>query len=190
VSRVRSLALVNPWSGKWGVAFDAGAITSAALLTALLAQIRVPLPFTPVPVSGQTLAVLLAGAVLGARRGFLSQVLYLAAGAAGLHVFAAGSLTGPTAGYLWSFPLAALVAGWLVERGADRGTLTLALAMFAADACILAGGVLWLRVSMALSLRQALLLGFAPFWLGEVLKIALIASLPPSALKRLPRPSR
>jgi len=98
-----------------------------SLLTALLAQIKIPLPYTTVPLTGQTFSVLLSGAVLGSRRGFLSQALYLAEGAAGLPVFAGGTgtfahLLGDTGGYLWSYPLAAALVGWLVERGAGRKT--------------------------------------------------------------------
>ena len=163
-----------------------------SLLTALLARLRIPLPFTPVPITGQTLGVLLAGATLGARRGFLSQVLYILAGAAGLHVFAGGSLAGPTAGYLWSFPLAALLVGWLVDRGAARRTSSLTAALVLADSCIMASGVLWLSTFVRITIRQALGLGFMPFWEGEVLKIVMVALLLPltfrsTPLDRLPR---
>ena len=85
MSRSTSNLLVDNWSGRRSAALDLLEIVGFSLLTALLAQIRLPLPFTPVPVTGQTLGVLLAGAILGARRGFLSQTLYLALGAAGLH---------------------------------------------------------------------------------------------------------
>ena len=81
---------VDDWCGRRGVVTDAFEVIGFSLLTALLARLRIPLPFTPVPITGQTLGVLLAGATLGARRGFLSQVLYILAGAAGLHVFAGG----------------------------------------------------------------------------------------------------
>ena len=175
--------LVDNWAGKRSSALDLLEIVGFSLLTALLAQIRVPLPFTPVPVTGQTLAVLLAGAVLGARRGFLSQALYLVLGAAWLH-FAVGSLVGPTAGYLWTFPLAAWLVGWLLERGAGRHSWALTGALAAANALILAGGVLWLSISLSVSIRQALLLGFAPFWLGDVLKISAAALIVRTLLRR------
>jgi len=164
-------------------------IAGFGLLTVVLAQLRIPLPFTPVPVTGQTFAVLLAGVLLGARRGFLSQVAYLGLGAAGLPVFAGGSLVGATAGYLWSFPVATFLLGWMVERGAVRRTWSLVGALLVADACILATGVLWLKFLTAISLRQALLLGFAPFWAGEILKISLLALVLPSLMRRSQRTS-
>ena len=109
------------------------------VLTALAAQISVPLPFTPVPFTLQPMVVLLGGAALGARLGMASQVLYLPLGLAGLPVFAAspvlpqGSLRllGPTGGFLMAYPLAAFVAGWLAERGFDRRLLDVVVAMAA-----------------------------------------------------------
>jgi biotin transport system substrate-specific component len=189
MTRSASHVLVDNWIGRRSAALDLLEIVGFSLLTALLALVRVPLPFTPVPVTGQTLGVLLAGAVLGARRGFLSQVLYLVFGAAGLH-FAGGSLVGPTAGYLWSFPLAALAVGWMVEHGAARRSWTLAAALASASALILAAGALWLSISLQVSLREALLLGVAPFWLGDILKIAVAASLVSYLLRRSQRPTR
>ena len=159
---------------------DALWVAGVALLTALLAQVRIPLPFTPVPLTGQTLAVLLAGAALGSRRAFLSQALYLAAGAAGLPVFAGGGtgayLLGPTGGYLWSFPLAAALLGWLVERGAGRRVWTLALSLVLSDALVLTAGVLWLRGVFGVTSRQAWLQGFYPFIAGELLKVGLVTA--------------
>jgi biotin transport system substrate-specific component len=182
----RSTLLVDQWSGQRSASLDLLEIVVFSLLTAFSAHVRVPLPFTPVPVTGETFAVLLAGAVLGARRGFLSQALYLVFGAAGLH-FAGGSLVGPTAGYLWTFPLAALLVGWLVERGAARRSWTLASALAGGSALILLGGVCWLSFSLEVPLRKALLLGFVPFWLGDVLKIVLVALLVHSLLRRSQR---
>lgn len=176
--------LMDNWSGRRTSTLDVLEVLGFALLTAVLAHVRIPLPFTPVPITGQTFGVLLAGATLGARRGFLSQCVYLAAGAAGLNFFFAhGSLLGPTAGYLWSFPLAAGLAGWLVERGAARNKLSLAASLAAADACILAGGALWLRALLGISLGKALVLGLAPFWAGDLLKISLVALALPVILK-------
>jgi len=180
---------VDNWTGRRSAAIDMMEIVGFSLLTALLALVRVPLPFTPVPVTGQTLGVLLAGAIQGARRGFLSQALYLVLGAAGLQ-FAGGSLVGPTAGYLWSFPLAALAVGWLVERGAARRSFALAAVLAGASALILAVGALWLGVSLRVLPQQAFLLGVAPFWLGDILKIAVVASLIPRLLRRSRRPTR
>ena len=182
--------LIDNWSGKRSRLLDILEIAGFSLLTALLAQVRIPLPFTPVPITGETLAVLLAGVILGARRAFLSQVLYLGAGAAGMHAFASGTLIGPTAGYLWCFPVAAFLVGWLVERGAARRTLPRAAALVRGDACILAAGTLWLRAFMGVSLRQALLLGAAPFWAGDLFKIALLALLLAPAVKKTRRFSK
>lgn len=187
--RSKSNLLVDNWSGKRSAAIDLLEITGFSLLTAILAQIRVPLPFTPVPVTGQTLAVLLAGAMLGARRGFLSQALYLVFGAAGLH-FAGGSLVGPTAGYLWTFPLAALTVGELVERGAARRAWTLVSTLVAGNVLILAGGAFWLSVSLKVPIQQAILLGVAPFCLGDILKIAVVAVLVSSLLRRSQQSTR
>jgi biotin transport system substrate-specific component len=187
MSHAASNVLIDNWSRKRSSTLDWLEIAGFCLLTVALAQLRVPLPFTPVPITGQTFGVLLAGAVLGARRGFLSQVIYLALGAAGLPVFAGGSLIGPTAGYLWSFPAAAFLLGWMVERGAIRRTWALVGALLAADTCILATGVLWLKFLAAISTRQAMLLGLAPFWAGEILKISLLALALPSILRRSQR---
>lgn len=167
-------------------------IVGFGLFTALMAQIEVRLPFTPVPLTGQTLAVLLCGAVLGSRRAFTSQMLYLAAGAAGLPVFAGGAssflhLLGPTGGYLWSFPLAAGLLGWLVEHGAGRTTWKLALALFLCDTLILVTGALWLSVLFKVPHRQAWLLGFYPFLIGDVLKISLLGMTLPKLLQRYER---
>lgn len=189
MSYASSNVWVDDWCGRRGVVVDALEVVGFSLLTALLARFRIPLPFTPVPITGQTLGVLLAGAALGARRGFLSQVLYILTGAAGLHVFAGGSLAGPTAGYLWSFPLAALLAGWLVDHGAARRALSLTAALVLADSCIMASGVLWLSTFTRVPVRYALVLGFMPFWEGEVLKIVAVALLLPSTFRPRPQPA-
>ena len=158
---------------------DALWVSGFALLTAVFAQFYVRLPFTPVPLTGQTLAVMASGAVLGSRRGFLSQLAYLALGAMGLPVFAAGAssfthLLGANGGYLLSFPIAAGLLGWLVEQGASRRTWTLALALMAADVVILAVGVTWLWAFWGGSARNALLLGFYPFIASDIVKIVLL----------------
>ena len=106
-----------------GIAADAVRIAAATILLALCAHIVIPLPWTPVPITGQTFGVLLVGVLLGARRGGLALVLYLLEGAAGLPVFQPLGLVGParflgpTAGYLISYPFAAFVTGWMAERG-------------------------------------------------------------------------
>src|SRR5690606_8037308 len=124
-------------------------VVAFAALTAVLAQLRIPLPGTPVPVTGQTLGVLLAGGALGMRAGALSQALYLLVGLVGLPVFTdAGSgwevVSGATGGYLVAFVAAAGLVGWLVERGEDRHVVTSAAAMLAGTAVIYAAGTGWL----------------------------------------------
>src|SRR5689334_15576696 len=121
-------------------------IVAASALTALAAQLALPLPFSPVPVTGQTFAVLLTGAALGARRGAAAQLLYLAEGAAGLPVFAgwaggAHVLLGPTGGYLVAFPFAAAIVGALCERGWDRRFGTMFVAMLLGSVAIFAVGI-------------------------------------------------
>ena len=139
------------------------------------------LPFSPVPITGQTLAVLLAGALLGSRRGAMSMLAYLAQGIVGLPVFAQGAsgityLAGPTGGYLIGFVAAAYITGWLAERGWDRHVGTTALAMLAGNLAIYAVGLSWLSLYVG---RQAIALGLLPYAAGDVLKLALAAlSLP------------
>lgn len=159
---------------------------AGSLLVALCAQVSLPLPFSPVPVTGQTFAVLLVGATLGARRGAAALVLYLLEGAAGLPVFAPGGLPGParflgpTAGYLLAFPLAVFVLGWLVDCLPRRWWSWLA-AVLMAEAVILSSGVVWLGIVTQAGWVEALRLGLLPFLPGELLKVALLGvSLPAS----------
>lgn len=192
MTRAASNVLINHLSGERTRAKDALWVVGFALLTALMAQVEVRFPFTPVPLTGQTFAVLLSGAVLGSRRGFASQLLYLSAGAAGLPVFSGGAgtilhLVGPTGGYLWSFPVAAGLLGWLVERGAARRVWTLALALVAADVLILASGALWISGLFEFPARQAWVLGFYPFLIGDVAKVALVGVSLPRVLRHYER---
>ncbi len=157
-----------------------------SVFTALCAQASFHIPITPVPITLQTLAVLLTGAALGSRRGALAMLLYLAEGAAGLPVFAGGTggfvhLIGFTGGYLWSYPFAALVTGLLCERRLDRRFLTSALAMLPGTLVIYAFGVLWLAVSLHLNLLTAFMLGMVPFIPGDLIKLVIAAALLPVA---------
>jgi len=163
-----------------------------AIAVAVLARFSIPLPFTPVPVTGQTLGVLLVGAVLGSSLGFRSLLLYLSIGALGVPVFAGGGaglawLLGPSGGYLAAFPLAAWLTGALVERfGVDRRPVTSFFAMLAGSALIYAGGLTWLGVYLsfsggALNLGHLLALGFYPFIAGDIFKAILAAALLPGA---------
>ena len=166
-------------------------------LTAAASQISVPLPFTPVPFTLQPMIVLLGGVVLGPRLGMASQVLYLAAGVAGLPVFAfspelpqgAARLLGPTGGYLMAYPFAAFVAGLLATRGFDRRYLTSVLAMAAGLAVIFAGGVTWLSLfapgADSRSLDAALAVGFYPFVIADAIKLCLAATVMPVAWRFL-----
>ncbi|MCM8746245.1 biotin transporter BioY [Thermomicrobium sp. CFH 73360] len=159
-------------------------VVAGSLLTALAARVSLPLPFTPVPITGQTFAVLLVGAVLGSRRGAASMALYVAQGLAGLPVFAGGKaglavLLGPTGGYLVGFIAAAFVTGWLAERGWDRQPLATAVAMALGNIAIYLFGVSWLAAFVGI--ERAPLLGLVPFLPGDALKIVLATLALPGA---------
>lgn len=190
-----SCVLADRFTEDRSVWLDLVWVVGFTLLTAVMAQFEIRLPFTPVPLTGQTFAVLLSGAVLGSRRGFSSQALYLAAGAAGMPVFAGGGfslahLLGPTGGYLWSYPFAAALTGWWVERGAGRVAWKLAAALVVSDAFILFSGASWLRLLFNVSIGRALLLGFYPFLIGDILKLVLVGLSLPRVLARYDRTGR
>src|ERR671916_666329 len=138
-------------------------VVAFSLLTALAAQIAIPTPWSDVPITGQTFAVLLTGALLGSRLGALAMIAYLIEGASGLPFFAAGGsglarlTVSPWAGYLWAYPVAAFVTGWLAERGWDRRYLKAAAAMGLGSIVILFGGMIW-RLGF-MSFNQALMTG-------------------------------
>lgn len=161
-------------------------VAAGVALTALAAQVRFAIPGTPVPVTGQTAAVLLTGAALGARLGGTSMLLYVVLGAIGLPVFANGSggvaqLFGATGGYLVGFVVAAFLVGRLSERGWDRRTPRAALLMAIGNLAIYACGVPVLAVTYGMSPAAAIEAGALPFLLGDALKIALAAGLLPLA---------
>jgi biotin transport system substrate-specific component len=171
-------------------------------LTAAAAQISMPLPFTSVPLTLQPMIVLIGGLALGSQLGAVSQILYLAAGIAGLPVFAASAtlppgalrLIGPTGGYLMAYPVAAFVAGYLAERGFDRRYLTSVVAMFAGLAIIFTSGVLWLGLfartltgSAPVGMQSALATGLYPFILPDVVKLAMAAALLPTLWRLIGR---
>jgi biotin transport system substrate-specific component len=164
------------------------AVVFVTVLTATAAQISLPLPFTPVPLTLQPMVVLLGAAALGARPGALSQVLYLAAGIAGLPVFAASPLLpqgaarllGPTGGYLMSYPLAAFAVGWLAERGLDRRYLTAVCAMLTGLSVLFLSGVLWLAFTLdpvhpVRAAGAAAEAGLYPFVLADIVKVFVAA---------------
>ena len=166
----------------------AALVVGFALLTAVAAQVRIPLPFTPVPVTGQTLAVLLAGAALGSRAGAASQGLYILLGLGGLPFFQGGNggweyATGPTLGYLIGFVIAAAAIGYLAERKQDRTIATALPAFLAGTAVIYVFGVAGLMVSLQTGLTDALVKGLVPFVIGDLLKVALAGTLLPAAWK-------
>ena len=164
-----ALQLANPAAVK-----AAAGICVFAVVTAVAAHVRIPLPFSPVPLTAQTAAVLLAGATLGAAGGAASQILYMLLGLLGLPVFAAGgaALLGPTAGYIIGFIPAAAVVGLATRRGFRLATLL--PAMVVATAIIYTLGVAGLMTISGLSLRAALLGGVVPFLAGDSLKVAAV----------------
>lgn len=166
------------------LALDVVLVVAGAALTALLAQVAVPL--YPVPITGQTLAVLLVGASLGAARGALSLALYAVLGIVGLPVFSdfAGGpdvILGPTGGYILGFIASAALVGWLSERAWERQVLK-ALATFAAGTLVVfAIGLPWLSISLGLDLLQTLNAGLFPFLIGGAIKALIAAGLLPLA---------
>jgi biotin transport system substrate-specific component len=176
------------------LAVHLAAVTAFAALTALSARVQVRLPFTPVPVTGQVFCVLLAGAVLGPRLGFVSQVQYLAAGAAGLPVFAHGggpaALLGPTGGYLVGFPLAAAVVGALYGRAGSWSWLALP-ACLSGVAVIYTFGAAWYVVwtaalGGAVALPVVLAQSVFPFVPFDAAKAFLVAAAAPWLRRWLP----
>jgi biotin transport system substrate-specific component len=165
---------------------NAALIVGGSLFVAAMAQIRIPLPFTPVPLTGQTFAVLVVGAALGARKGAASLLLYFLMGLSGLPVFAGGTggpavVVGPTAGYLVGFIAAAALTGMLAARGFDRRIPSALVAFLAGEAIIYLFGVAWL--STFLGLQRAIQAGLLPFLIGDALKLAAAALILPAAWK-------
>jgi biotin transport system substrate-specific component len=165
-------------------------IFGASAVIAIAAQVAIPLPFTPVPLTLQPLAVLLAGVVLGSRRGSAAAALYLLEGLSGLPVFAQGHsgplwLVGPTAGYLYSYPLAAFIAGWFSERGWGNSIVRALCGMLIALAVIYLGGWSWLAILAGP--RAAFAMGIVPFVIADVVKVAIGAALLPYAQRLVVR---
>jgi len=161
-------------------------VVAAAALTALAAQWRFHLPFTPVPITGQTFAVLLTGAALGARLGASGQALYLVAGALGAPVFAAGSggievIRGATGGYLVGFVVAAGLVGWMAEHRQDRTFPTMFTAFVLGSGVIYSFGVVGLMAAVGFGLEEAVTKGVVPFLLGDLIKAAAAGVLLPAA---------
>ena len=178
-------------------------VVTGSLFIAGLAQLYVRLPFTPVPITGQTLAVLLVGGALGASRGGASVLLYLAWGAIGLPFFAEGksgvdylTTAFPTGGYLWGFVVAAAVVGWLAQRGWDRDLGKAWAAMLIGSVIIYLFGIPWLAAALGVpvvaegeTFNDALEFGLYPFVVGDVLKLLLAGIALPAAWK-IARPNK
>jgi biotin transporter BioY len=165
-------------------------VVAFSLLTALAAQIVIPIG--PVPITGQTFAVLLTGALLGSRLGAMSMVVYLVEGASGLPFFYGGTsgiahLLGPTGGYLIAFPAAAFITGAFAEHGWDKRFLTAAASMAIGSAVIMLSGWAWFALITNTSLPVAFQLTVLKFIPGDIIKILLAAAVLPSGWAILKR---
>ena len=161
-------------------------IVLAVALTALAAQVAIPVPGSPVPVTGQTFAVLLTAAALGPARGLAAQALYLAVGLAGLPVFASAShggsvVFGASGGYLVGFLAAAVIAGWGARHGADRSPLRTLLLFAVASGVIYLIGTAWLCLDTGMTASAGIAAGVTPFLPGDAVKALLAAGLLPGA---------
>lgn len=170
---------------------DAILVAGAATLVGILAQFTVHLSFTPVPITGQTLGVILAGSALGWRRAGLSMALYVVAGLIGVPWFAghASGFALATFGYLIGFVCAGLLLGWLASRGNDRTVVRAVVSMVAGEAVIFIIAVPWLAVALHVSLVRAISLGFTPFIAGEFIKAAIAGVVLPSTWRLVDRTS-
>jgi biotin transport system substrate-specific component len=175
-----------------GILTDALLVVAGTLIVALAAQVSIPLPFTPVPITGQTFAVVLVGASLGAVRGFSSLLLYWLVGLAGAPVYSdqlSGweTFVGPTGGYIVGFMIAAALTGWLAERKWDRRLSSSVAAMLTGNVAIYVPGLLWLAHSIGTDLAGTLEAGLYPFVVGDLIKLYLAGALLPLAWKGVDR---
>ncbi len=182
--------IVHPASKAAARLVDAALVAGFSLLIALSAQVAIPLPFTPVPLTLQTMVVLATGALLGSKRGAAAVLAYLAEGAAGLPVFSMGRagiahMLGPTGGYLIGFILAAFLCGLLSEKGWDRKGWTAFAGLLISDIVLFVPGVIWLGAYTGFS--SAIVLGALPFVAADVVKCALSAAALPLGWKMLAR---
>lgn len=187
------MSLATPAPGVIADAFGRSAVRNAVLVVAgaafvgVAAQVAVPLPFTPVPLTGQTFAVLLTAAALGMWRGVAAMSLYAVAGVAGVPWFAGASTAFKggalvvSFGYVLGFVAAAALVGWLAQRGATRTAPRTAGLMVLGNAVIYTFGALWLAAALSIPLTNAISLGVTPFLIGDALKVALAAGLFPLA---------
>lgn len=173
-----------------GLLTDAVLVAIGAGLISVAAQVSISLPFTPVPITGQTFAVLLVGSSLGTVRGGASGSLYLLVGLAGVPVYADGTggwdiVSGASGGYLIAFPIAAALSGWLAEQRWDRRFSSAVGAMLTGNVLIYVIGLPWLAIELDTGLERTLELGFYPFVVGDMLKLYLAAALLPTAWRLL-----
>jgi biotin transport system substrate-specific component len=171
---------------------DAVLVALGAGLIAASAQISIPLPFTPVPITGQTFSVLLVGASLGTVRGGASALLYVLIGIVGAPVYASGNhgweiITGASGGYLVSYPFVAALTGWLAEQKWDRRFSSAVAAMLTGNVLIYLFGLPWLAVVLGTGLESTLEKGLYPFVPGDTFKLYLAAALLPAAWKAVRR---
>lgn len=175
-------------SARYSVATRVALVVLGSLVVAGLAQLSVKLPFTPVPITGQTLGVLLVGGSLGATMGGAALLLYLVEGAIGLPFFAGGSsglsllkASSIFGGYLWGFVVAALVVGWLSQRKWDRGIGSAIGAMLVGEVIIYAIAIPWFVHAGGIPATKALELGLYPFVVGDTIKLLIAAAALPAA---------
>lgn len=186
MNRATYANIIRPNAKSYAFVYDFMLIIGGSLLIAGLGQVAVMLPFSPVPVTGQTLGVLLAGAILGSRRGSCSVIAYVLEGAMGLPVFAMGRggfavLAGPTGGYVFGFIAAAFLVGYLCELGFDKNVVSCFIAMVCGIGVIYAFGWAWL--SVMLGVKHAFTSGVLPFVFGDIVKILIATLILPAGWK-------
>jgi biotin transport system substrate-specific component len=189
-SVARPLTLADVAVPRSSALTDTLLVIAASLVTAAAAQAEIRLPWTPVTITGQTFAVLLTGTVLGARRAFLAQGLYLLEGAFGMPFFAGGAagvahLLGPTGGYLVAFPFAAAMTGAFAEHALDRTPWRMFCIMIAGSVVIFGLGLG--QLSRFVPANALLASGLLPFIPGDLIKAALAAAVFPAAWKLVDR---
>jgi biotin transport system substrate-specific component len=165
---------------------DAALVVGAACFVGILAQISIHLSWTPVPITGQTLGVLVSGTALGWKRGGISMALYVLAGIVGVPWYASHAhgwsvVSGADGGYLVGFIVAGMLCGWLAERGNDRTIMGSAGTMVVGNIVIYVLGAAWLAHSLGVGVSKAMSLGVTPFYIGDLIKIVLASMLLPGA---------
>jgi biotin transporter BioY len=177
VQTAPSATLARHWVPERSLVSDAGLVIAFSLFTGLMAHIAIPLPFTPVPITGQTFAVLLCGAALGARLGIASMLLYITEGVVGLPVFAAAP-GAASYGYLAGFVAAAFIVGWFADLGWTKDVPRTIVAMIAGEVAIYFFGLLWLAHFVPPT--KVLDFGLYPFLIGDAIKLAAAALVLPA----------